>query len=142
VWDRLRAPFRFDDLLFTDLYVDAYQGLGTSRPTLRASSLLHRLDDVLGPGGWDVDFCVGPAGPGGHAVRCRLRVGAVHRTGLAEAPDLTTAGADALRRAAGLFGIGRGVSGTDILAVSTDETGAPDWDAAREALVARSAVEA
>ena len=92
------------------------------------------------PGGWDADLeRTAGAGPG-HTVRCRLRVGAVRRAGLAEAPDLDTAIADALRRAAGFYGIGPGLGGSDVLALATDEAGAPDWDAARAALVARGAV--
>ena len=145
VWERLRAPFRFDDLIFVDVLVDAHQGLGTARPTLRVAALLERLDHVLGPGGWDVDFEGATGRAAGHAVRCRLRVGAVRRAGLAEAPDIATAVADALRQAAALFGIGRGLGGSDVLALlvgdaSTGDAGTPDWDAAREALVARGAV--
>ena len=135
VWDRLRAPFTFGDLLVADLLVDPFRGGGTGRPTLRVGALVDRLDDVLGPEGWDADVSAS-----GRAVRCRLRIGSACRTGLAEAADPGTAVADALRQAAALFGIGRGLAGTDVLAFATDAGGAPDWDAARAALVERGAV--
>ena len=136
VWARLRAPFAGDDVLLTDVRLDPDAGRGVARPVVRTAALVERLDAVLGPGGWDCAFALEPGG----AVRCTLRIGPASCGGLAHGPDLAAAQGAALRRAARLFGIARGLDGSATVAVEADAFGAVDGAKAAEALAARGLV--
>ena len=125
-WERLRRPFRFDEVELVDIRVDAGARRGTATPVATTDALLARLDEVVGPGGWSVRF--DPAG-GSHTATAKATVaiagfdGAI-RDGFGHGPSLQAACGAALRTALRLFGIGRGLHGEATLAVDVDDAGA------------------
>ncbi len=103
----------------SDLRLDPEARTGTATPIVKAESLVERLQRVASPSGWSVDFHWTRGG----TMRCCLDVLGASRTGVAHGGDLNDAAGRALRSAARLFGIGRGLHGEAVVAVEVDEHG-------------------
>jgi hypothetical protein len=114
IWGLLAAPFTEDE-------IKTRSQAGRQLQYVTARSVMNRLDDVVGPANWWDDFV-----PLEHAVICRLTIRLPDGTtitksdaggyaGMADPGDDDKSGfADAIKRAAVKFGVGRHLYGDGV----------------------------
>ena len=119
VWDVLRGPFDRSDVRLIDVQVDPKHGRGLARPVASEDALITRLNTVLGPEGWSVEYST----EGPEACRCRLYIGSAFRDAIAEGTGRLDTCLQALRLAAREFGIGVGLHGPPNIYIEKDENG-------------------
>ena len=119
VWDVLRGPFDRCDVRLVDVQMDAKYGRGLARPVVSEDALISRLNTVLGPEGWSVEFTT----EGPEVCRCRLYIGSAFRDAIAEGTGRLDTCLMALRLAAREFGIGIGLHGPPNIYVERGEDG-------------------
>lgn len=105
VWQRLRRPFDGCDLEFVDRISGINSRHEIGRVQLQDTALARRLDEVVGPTGWRLEY----DHLGDDLIRCRLTIGEITRDGLGRAADYNEASKMALQDAAAHFGIGAGL---------------------------------
>lgn len=93
-WDALKEPI-----------AEGEAGEGTSQDGGRA--LMDRLDEAVGPEGWQDAYELLLAREGFYLFRCRLTVLGVTKEGIGEGGSPKEAALDAFREAAARFGLGR-----------------------------------
>jgi len=112
IFDRLAAPFPADSVLFKPQSVSGNRARAVAYVDARC--VMDRLDDTVGPAGWQDEYETTPSGE----VKCTLRikiaeewVGKSDVGSRSDQPDegdqLKAAFSDALKRAAVKWGIGR-----------------------------------
>ena len=119
VWDALRGPFDRCDVRLLDVQTDPKHGRGLARPVVSEDALISRLNTVLGPEGWSVEFTT----EGPETCRCRLYIGSAFRDAIAEGSGRLDTCLQALRLAAREFGIGIGLHGPPNIYVERGEEG-------------------
>ncbi len=107
VWDMLHEPFPPEEMQWRVEALSKDKRKALVVPLVNHSALLDRLDEVLGPQGWQDSYEVLQAQPNLYAVKCRLTILDTSKEDLGEGSSLKAAFAEALVRAAGKFGIGR-----------------------------------
>lgn len=117
VWSALQSPFDPSAVKLVDLQLDTKYKRGLARPVVSESALLRRLNGILGPEGWSVEFT--PEGP--ETCRCRLHVGSAFRDAIAEGTGRLDTCLQAFRLAAREFGIAAGLHGPPNIYVEKDE---------------------
>ncbi|MCS7059458.1 MAG: Rad52/Rad22 family DNA repair protein [Meiothermus sp.] len=113
LWQMLGEPFPPEDLSWR---VEAVSKDGKRVLLARCvdvQAVLDRLDEVLGPQGWQdhYELLQVPGVGGRYAVKCRLTIQGVSKEDVGEGESLQAAFADALRQAALKFGVGRFLAG-------------------------------
>jgi len=119
VWSMLQAPFDESDVELNDVQVDSKNGRGLGRPVVDESALISRLNRILGPEGWSLEFSDEGAG----TYHCRLHIGSAFRDGIAQGTSPLASCVQALRVAMRSFGIGVGLHGPPNIYVETDDQG-------------------
>ena len=110
-YPRLAAPFSSARVRWRTVEVDEQKGQVRVVPYVDATTVMDRLDEVVGPEGWSYDFDLLPDG----TVKGKLTILGITKCnrGAIEGNDVSTAdkvkgdASDGLKRAAVLFGIGR-----------------------------------
>ncbi|RIH88049.1 Single-stranded DNA-binding protein DdrA [Meiothermus luteus] len=113
LWQMLGDPFPPEDLGWR---VEAVSKDGKRVLLARcvdAQAVMDRLDEVVGPQGWQdrYELLQAPGAGGRYAVKCRLTIQGVSKEDVGEGESLQAAFADALRQAALKFGVGRFLAG-------------------------------
>lgn len=119
VWSMLQAPFDQSDVQLDDVQVDSKNGRGLGRPVVDESALISRLNRILGPEGWSLEFSDEGAG----TYHCRLHIGSAFRDGIAQGRSPLASCLQALRVAMRGFGIGVGLHGPPNIYVEKDAQG-------------------
>lgn len=107
VWDMLLEPFPPEEMLWRVEALSKDKRKALVVPFVSHSALLDRLDEVLGPQGWQDSYEVLQVQPNLCAVKCRLTILNTSKEDLGEGDSLKAAFAEALVRAAAKFGVGR-----------------------------------
>lgn len=107
VWDMLLEPFPPEEMQWRVEALSKDKRKALVAPFVSHSALLDRLDEVLGPQGWQDSYEVLQAQPNLYAVKCRLTILNTSKEDLGEGDSLKAAFAEALVRAAAKFGVGR-----------------------------------
>lgn len=118
-WAELQRPFTFHEVQLAGLEIDPVTRGGIAHPVFDVEALRSRLDEVVGPGGWQLKFDLRGKSP----VKATLTIAGTSRDGFGLDSDLSTACGEAVRAAARLFGIGRGLHGEAVVAVEVDDQG-------------------
>jgi len=106
VWDMLSEPFPSEDVEWRVEALTKDKRGALVAPYVQYKALLNRLDDVVGPQGWQDSYEVLQAA-GFYAVKCWLTIMDISKEDVGEGDGLKSAFAEALVRAALKFGIGR-----------------------------------
>ncbi|RYM37181.1 MULTISPECIES: Rad52/Rad22 family DNA repair protein [unclassified Meiothermus] len=101
----LQAPFAEVDWKVQSTTKDKSRGQVV--PYIDARSVAERLDEAVGPEGWQDSYDILLAQGDSFVVRCRLSVLGVSKEDVGEGDSLKAAFSDALKRAAVKFGVGR-----------------------------------
>lgn len=107
VWDMLHEPFPPEEMQWRVEALSKDKRKALVVPFVNHSALLDRLDEVVGPQGWQDSYEVLQAQPNSYAVKCRLTILDTSKEDLGEGDSLKAAFAEALVRVARKFGIGR-----------------------------------
>lgn len=107
VWEILAEPFAPGEVQWRLEALSKDKRRAMVVPYIDARSVLERLDEAVGPEGWQDAYEVLMAREGSFAVRCRLSVLGVSKEDVGEGESLKAAFSDALKRAAVKFGVGR-----------------------------------
>ncbi|MER3480417.1 MAG: DNA repair protein Rad52 [Meiothermus sp.] len=106
-WSKLSEPFPEGEVQWR---VEALSKDGRRAmvvPYVDARTVLDRLDETVGPDGWQDHYQVLVEKEGSYAVKCRLTLLEVSKEDVGEGDSLKAAFSDALKRAAVKFGVGR-----------------------------------
>lgn len=106
-WSKLSEPFPEGEVQWR---VEALSKDGRRAmvvPYVDARTVLDRLDETVGPDGWQDHYQVLVEKEGNYAVKCRLTLLEVSKEDVGEGDSLKAAFSDALKRAAVKFGVGR-----------------------------------
>lgn len=106
-WEILAEPFAASEVQWRVETLSKDKRRALVVPYIDAHSVLERLDEAVGPEGWQDAYEVLMAQEGNFAVRCRLSVLGVSKEDVGEGESLKVAFSDALKRAAVKFGVGR-----------------------------------
>jgi len=106
-WEILAEPFAVGEVQWRVEALSKEKRRALVVPYIDARSVLERLDEAVGPEGWQDTYEVLVAQEGSFAVRCRLSVLGVSKEDVGEGDSLKAAFSDALKRAAVKFGVGR-----------------------------------
>ncbi|WP_018465297.1 Rad52/Rad22 family DNA repair protein [Calidithermus timidus] len=106
-WEILAEPFAVGEVQWRVEALSKDKRRAMVVPYIDARSVLERLDEAVGPEGWQDTYEVLVAREGSFAVRCRLSVLGVSKEDVGEGESLKAAFSDALKRAAVKFGVGR-----------------------------------
>lgn len=106
-WEILAEPFAAGEVQWRVEALSKDERRAMVVPYIDARNVLDRLDEAVGPEGWQDSYEVLVAQEGGFAVRCRLSVLGVSKEDVGEGESLKAAFSDALKRAAVKFGVGR-----------------------------------
>ncbi len=106
-WEILAEPFAAGEVQWRVEALSKDKRRAMVVPYIDARSVLDRLDEAVGPEGWQDTYEVLVAQEGSFAVRCRLSVLGVSKEDVGEGESLKAAFSDALKRAAVKFGVGR-----------------------------------
>ncbi len=107
VWAALAAPFPADEIQWRVEAVSRDKKRALVVPYVDARAVLDRLDEAVGPENWHDAYEVLPKMGENYAVKARLTVLGVTKEDVGEGDSLKAAFADALKRAAVKFGVGR-----------------------------------
>lgn len=122
-WHKLAEPFALGEVSWRveSLSKDKREALVV--PVVELETVLERLDDVLGVQGWQDSYEVIASGVDIAMVKCRLNIGGIGKEDVGEGENLKAAFADALKRAALKFGVGRYLLGEQHWVAHDPETG-------------------
>lgn len=106
-WSKLSEPFPASEVQWRVEALSKDKRRAMVVPYVDARTVLDRLDEVVGPEGWQDHYEVLVEKEGNYAVKCRLTLLEVSKEDVGEGDSLKAAFSDALKRAAVKFGVGR-----------------------------------
>jgi hypothetical protein len=106
-WDKLSDPFPPGEVQWRIKVLSKDKHRAMVAPYVDTRTVLDRLDEVVGPDGWQDSYQVLLAEGESYAVKCRLSLLEVSKEEVGEGDSLKAAFSDALGRAAVKFGVGR-----------------------------------
>ncbi|PZA06734.1 MULTISPECIES: Rad52/Rad22 family DNA repair protein [unclassified Meiothermus] len=106
-WRKLSEPFPASEVQWRVEALSKDKRRAMVVPYVDARTVLDRLDEVVGPEGWQDHYEVLVEKEGNYAVKCRLTLLEVSKEDVGEGDSLKAAFSDALKRAAVKFGVGR-----------------------------------
>lgn len=106
-WSKLSEPFPASEIQWRVEALSKDKRRAMVVPYVDARTVLDRLDEVVGPEGWQDHYEVLVQKEGNYAVKCRLTLLEVSKEDVGEGDSLKAAFSDALKRAAVKFGVGR-----------------------------------
>lgn len=106
-WSKLSEPFPASEVQWRVEALSKDKRRAMVVPYVDARTVLDRLDETVGPDGWQDHYEVLAEKEGNYAVKCRLTLLEVSKEDVGEGDSLKAAFSDALKRAAVKFGVGR-----------------------------------
>lgn len=106
-WSKLIEPFPASEVQWRVEALSKDKRRAMVVPYVDARTVLDRLDETVGPDGWQDHYEVLAEKEGNYAVKCRLTLLDVSKEDVGEGDSFKAAFSDALKRAAVKFGVGR-----------------------------------